>query len=115
MAILETKNLTYTYGVGTPFENGYRATLTKGIIGTLRYSPRDDLTLIQADITTGPGSAGGPLLNDTGNVLGITLAPGLARDDNEPASTDETDFSRFIPIADALSALKLSLNTTNDI
>lgn len=118
LPIARTEELTPTdtvYAVGTPFENGYRATLTKGIIGTLRYSPRDDLTLIQADITTGPGSAGGPLLNDTGNVLGITLAPGLARDDNEPASTDETDFSRFIPIADALAALKLSLNTTNDI
>ena len=111
IAPTETLSPTDTvYAVGTPFENGYRATLTKGIIGTVRYSPGEDISLIQADITTGPGSAGGPLLDETGNVLGITLASGRTRDDTEPATTDETAFSRFIPITDALRALNLSLN-----
>ena len=58
----------------------------------------DDLEYIQSDVTTVEGSSGGPLLDERGNVVGITAraSPRRAR---PPASTSSSR------LADALRAL----------
>jgi S1-C subfamily serine protease len=50
--------------VGSPF--GYKGTVTSGIVSANRA------TLIQFSAPVSPGSSGGPLLDERGEVLGIT-------------------------------------------
>ena len=94
-AALET-----VYAIGTPAETSYRATITKGIVAANRYRSNRDLPLIQASIPTTNGYAGGPLTDEFGNVLGLTYFE----------STEETNFSLFVPISDALKALNITLH-----
>lgn len=95
--------LTDVYAIGTPFGNSYRATITKGIISNHRYSVFQGIGYIQASIPTAPGYSGGPLIDEYGNVIGITA-------DMSP-NRQESTFSRFIPIHDALKALNIELET----
>ena len=87
------------YAIGTPFQGGYRATITKGIISANRYRASQNLALIQASVPTTDGYEGGPLTDEFGNVLGITYAEG----------NGETNFSVFLPIKEALKALNIKL------
>ncbi len=95
--------LTDVYAIGTPFSNSYRATITKGIISNHRYSVFQGLNYIQASIPTAPGYNGGPLIDEYGNVIGMSVS--IA--DNK----QESNFSRFIPIYDALKTLNIELKT----
>ncbi len=89
------------YAIGTPFHNSYRATITKGTISTNRYNVTKGIGFIQASIPTAPGYTGGPLTDAYGNVIGMSVS--ISEDGNE------TNFSRFIPIHDALRALNIEL------
>jgi serine protease Do len=51
--------------IGNPF--GFERTLTTGIVSRIDY----DRQRIQTDAAINPGSSGGPLLNSTGEVIGI--------------------------------------------
>jgi len=92
---------TTVYAIGTPFNNSYRATITKGIIAANRYFVHQGVSFIQASVPTAEGSAGGPLTDEFGNVLGLASTP--------LRQTEETNFSFFIPIDDALKALNIHL------
>ena len=54
--------------IGNPF--GFNGTLTKGIVSRIDYSNNR----IQTDAVINPGSSGGPLLNDKGEIIGINQA-----------------------------------------
>jgi len=54
--------------IGNPF--GFSGTLTQGIISRIDYAKNK----IQTDASINPGSSGGPLLNTTGEVIGINQA-----------------------------------------
>ncbi|HOP11570.1 MAG TPA: trypsin-like peptidase domain-containing protein [Oscillospiraceae bacterium] len=56
------------YTVGAPENLAY--TLTKGIISA-KNREVDGNTYIQIDAAVNPGNSGGPLLNDSGEVLGV--------------------------------------------
>lgn len=63
--------------IGSPF--GLTGTLTTGIISSLNRSlPAEDGTvlknIIQTDAAINPGNSGGPLLNSTGEIIGINTA-----------------------------------------
>ena len=67
------------FTVGTPIDNQYMGTVTKGIISneikTITVS--DDrsesmMEVIQTDASINPGNSGGPLVNINGEVIGIT-------------------------------------------
>jgi serine protease Do len=90
------------YAVGAPLDPTYSATVSKGIVSGVRAL--DDETWIQSDVNVQHGSSGGPLLDDRGNVIGMTArgAP------NEAGAPSGVNF--FIPIADALK--RLGLNPT---
>lgn len=51
--------------IGNPF--GFNGTLTQGIISRIDYAKNR----IQTDAAINPGSSGGPLLNTSGEVIGI--------------------------------------------
>src|SRR5205807_3309461 len=55
------------YAVGTPRDEKYSTTITKGIISA--YRTENDLTLMQSDVAIHPGSSGGPMVDRFGNVI----------------------------------------------
>lgn len=61
------------YLVGRPFDDLFEFSLTKGIVSHLdRDIPKWNWNdLLQADVTGGPGSSGGPLYNSDGNLVGM--------------------------------------------
>lgn len=54
------------YALGHPQETPW--SFSAGVVGALQYG------LIQHDATVGPGSSGGPLLNQRGEVVGVNVA-----------------------------------------
>ncbi len=64
------------YAIGNPF--GLSGTMTRGIISSIRTLPRAKGSeegsiedAIQTDAAINPGNSGGPLLNSSGDVIGI--------------------------------------------
>jgi len=88
------------YAIGTPLDEKFQSTVTKGVISANRIY--DGFSYIQSDVTVNPGNSGGPLLDDQGGVIAITVIG--VREDAAP-----TGINLFIPIGDALDFLNLKL------
>ncbi len=88
------------YAVGAPLDPTYSATVSKGIISAFRDIEGEPW--IQSDVNVQHGSSGGPLLDERGNILGIT-----SRGEPNEAGTP-SGVNLFVPIADALRRLGLS-------
>ena len=88
------------YAVGAPLDPSYSATVSKGIVSSLRTF--DGELWIQSDVNVQPGNSGGPLLDDRGNIVGIT-SRGAPTDAGTPSGVNF-----FVPITDALDRLGLS-------
>lgn len=58
------------YSIGNP--KGLEGTFASGIVSGIRQFDQDSLLQITAPIS--PGSSGGPILNDQGNVIGVAVA-----------------------------------------
>jgi S1-C subfamily serine protease len=59
--------------VGNPF--GFTFTVTSGIVSALdRHLKNEGIGLIQTDAPLNPGNSGGPILNQRGQVIGISHA-----------------------------------------
>ena len=89
------------YAIGTPLDRAFSGTVTKGIVSAFR-SNAAGLEDIQADVRINPGNSGGPLLDASGNVVGITYAAIRATGEGS------TGLNLFIPIRDALDKLGLA-------
>jgi serine protease Do len=55
------------YAIGTPLAEANQNTFTAGIVSSVR----DDGRTIQHNVAINQGSSGGPLLNETGEVIGV--------------------------------------------
>ena len=87
------------YAVGTPLDAQFQGSVSKGIVSATRVY--EGQPFIQSDVTVNHGNSGGPLLDETGAVIGVTtwgVQLGEA-----PAGVNF-----FIPIGDALKALALT-------
>ncbi len=58
------------YAVGTPLDKSFGQSVTKGIISGFREF--NGVKFIQTDVSINSGNSGGPLVNDRGEVIGIT-------------------------------------------
>ena len=59
----------WVLAIGSPF--GLESTVTAGIISAKARDTGDYLPLIQTDVAVNPGNSGGPLINLSGEVIGI--------------------------------------------
>ena len=90
------------YAVGTPIDEKLKATITKGIISSIRIQEKTGLQLIQSDVDIQGGNSGGPLLDNMGNIVGISVAGiGLEK--------LSAGLNFFIPIVDGLDWLNVKV------
>jgi serine protease Do len=87
------------YAIGSPLGEALQNTMTKGIVSANRV--QDGQTFIQSDVAVTHGNSGGPLLDDKGQVIGIT-------DWGIGSDSGNLNLNFFIPIGDALRALGLT-------
>lgn len=101
LAIRETdvKSLERVYAVGSPLIEDLKSTVTSGVVSAVRHDSKTGLLMIQADVPVTGGNSGGPLLDDQGNIVGLTVA----------GYTAGEGLNLFIPIAEALEVLKIGL------
>jgi S1-C subfamily serine protease len=85
--------------VGSPIEVELQSTITTGVVSAIRVDPRTQLTFIQSDAAISPGNSGGPLFDQNGNVIGISVLTYIV-----PGSQS---LNLFIPIKEALDSLNL--------
>ena len=91
------------YAIGSPRGQSFEGTVTSGIISADRTV--DGLRYVQSDVMVSHGSSGGPLLNEKGEVIGLT---DLAISNEGPAGTQEgAGLNLFTPIGDAMDFLAL--------
>lgn len=87
------------FAVGSPLGEKQQNTVTKGIVSASRSY--DGLSFIQSDVAVTHGNSGGPLLDEKGRVIGLTVS-GLA------PNGAPIGLNFFIPIDEALRALALT-------
>ena len=85
------------YAIGSPRGKDFQGTVSSGVISADRVF--DGLRYIQSDTVVSHGSSGGPLLDETGSVIGLT---DLGVQNDGPAG-----LNLFIPIGDAMDFLSL--------
>lgn len=86
--------------VGSPLGEKYSMTATTGIISNLNIAitPDDtelDLYLIQVDAALNPGNSGGPLFDNSGNLIGINTIKLV----NSGSTSNIESFNYAIPIS----------------
>ncbi len=94
-----SRKLERVYVVGTPIDERLRSTVTTGIVSGIREDGKN--SFIQADAPISPGNSGGPLLDEFGNVLGLSVSKIIG-----PGSEG---LGLFVPIKDALEALNVKI------
>lgn len=87
------------FAVGTPLRKEFSNTLTRGVVSATRQI--EGQAVIQSDVAVDHGNSGGPLLDEKGRIVALTVSgyseDGVGRNINF-----------FIPIEDALKALALT-------
>ena len=95
------------YAIGTPFDTKrLKTSLSKGIISAHRRNFKFDgvrQNFIQADVEVHTGHAGGPLLDEYGNIVGLTSRGYV---DNETRFGN--GLNMFIPIGEVLDRLGIA-------
>lgn len=84
------------YAIGSPLDEKFASTMTKGIISG--YREENNKTLIQSDVSIRPGNSGGPLVDKSGHVVGIAVSGIIINQASQ-------SINFFIPIDDALKTL----------
>jgi S1-C subfamily serine protease len=87
------------YAIGTPRETDFAGTLTRGVVSTVQRVI-DGQTYIQSDVAITHGNSGGPLLDEKGAVVGLSVLI------YEPGGVPQ-NINFFVPIEEALKALAI--------
>lgn len=93
------------YAIGSPIREEFAGSVTRGIVSAFRRESRGgaELDLIQSDVAIQGGNSGGPLLDASGNVIGIAVSGFGA------GNKLNVGLNFFIPIHDALERLSIRL------
>ena len=90
------------YAVGTPLSKDLAASVTKGVVSG--YRTVDGVSQIQSDVSIMPGNSGGPLLDGSGNIVGLSRSMvGLG------GLPIKTGISFFTPIDQVLQSVNIAL------
>lgn len=84
--------------IGTPLDEKFSTTVSKGILSGYRLE--NGIRYIQSDVNVLPGNSGGPLLDEYGNVIGISVSALFLQ--NFPSG-----INFFIPINEALNSMNI--------
>ncbi|HZZ32772.1 MAG TPA: S1C family serine protease [Phenylobacterium sp.] len=87
------------FAIGSPLGAQFQNTMSKGIVSALRNER--GMAFIQSDVMVNHGSSGGPLLDETGRVIGLTAS-------GQTLNGAPIGLNFFIPIDDALKTLNLT-------
>lgn len=87
------------YAIGTPRETDFAGTLTRGVVSTVQRVI-DGQAYIQSDVAITHGNSGGPLLDERGAVVGLSVLI------YEPGGVPQ-NINFFVPIEEALKALAI--------
>lgn len=96
------------YAIGTPADyKSLQDSVSKGIVSAHRIYKDDGIRLpfIQGDVQVHAGSSGGPLLDEYGNIAGMSVS-GVSY---TPLGFG-TGLNFFVPIAEALRALDITID-----
>lgn len=91
------------YAVGSPYHTRLQDTVTKGIVSAHRMDARERQPYIQADVAVYGGNSGGPLVDQFGNVVGMSVS-GYNDGDVQLSA-----LNNFIPIGEALRRLEIGV------
>jgi len=93
------------HAIGAPLDVKLSHTVTTGKVSAMRNfsDMHNQMSIIQADVPIYPGNSGGPLVDNNGNVVGITVATRL----QDTGAVTNLNF--FIPIMDALDKLNIKI------
>jgi len=95
------KALDVVYALGSPLLEYLKSTVTRGVVSAFRKDRRFKLPLIQSDVDISAGNSGGPLLDDKGNVVGISVS-------GYGGAITSAGLNMFIPIDSALEHLNIT-------
>jgi len=87
------------FAIGTPIEEDFGQTITKGILSG--YGEDDGLRILRSDVSIRKGNSGGPLLDRSGAVVGLSVSAYTMSDGVGMG------LNGFIPIEEALTALTI--------
>jgi S1-C subfamily serine protease len=87
------------YAIGTPRETDFAGTLTRGVVSTV-HRVIDGQAYIQSDVAIAHGNSGGPLLDERGAIVGLSVLI------YEPGGVPQ-NINFFVPIDEALKALAI--------
>lgn len=90
------------YAIGAPLHRQLSHSVTKGIASAIREDEKVARMFIQGDVTIHGGNSGGPLVDASGNLIGMSVAGYI-----DPRSGGATELNLFIPIHDALEKIQL--------
>jgi S1-C subfamily serine protease len=109
--------------IGTP-SKGFQNSVTKGVVGGIGTMPGEPGTWVETDAAINPGNSGGPLLNGSGEVIGITTLRRFVSDDGRPLqgigfalSSDDlvTVLRRFHPAGSSSAPGKVERASTGKV
>jgi len=91
------------YAFGSPF--GFKFSMSEGIVSGLGRDPSNAsefggfTNFIQTDAAVNPGNSGGPLMNSSGELVGMNVAIATGRDNDGTTEGDSAGISFAIPVA----------------
>jgi S1-C subfamily serine protease len=106
IAVAEQPVGSEVYAIGTPLDVQLSTSVTRGIISAYRFEQGQ--RFIQGDVTIQRGNSGGPLVDASGNVVGISVK-GLM------PNNYSVGINYFIPIADALKGAAIELGEPRNV
>jgi S1-C subfamily serine protease len=88
------------FAIGTPLAESFGQTVTKGVVSG--FGEEDGLRILRSDVSVHRGNSGGPLLDGSGVVVGLSVSGYMLMPEGVGVG-----LNAFIPIEEALDALAI--------